>query len=157
MANRLKIRRKKGPVVARKVMYNGITFASGLEKYMYIALKKAKIKFKYEGESFILVKSFNVNRATYERQNNGKGEYSDRGNKKILGIKYTPDFVGKDFIIETKGRANESFPMRWKLFKKHLMEIGDNRLLYKPQTNKECDRTVELITRKRTWDYLMKE
>ena len=157
MAGRLKIRRKKGPVVARKVMYNGITFASGLEKYMYIALKKAKIKFKYEGESFILVKSFNVNRATYERQNNGKGEYIDRGNKKILGIKYTPDFVGKDFIIETKGRANDSFPMRWKLFKKHLMETGDNRLLYKPQTNKECDRTVELITRKRTWDYLMKE
>ena len=157
MASRLKIRRKKGPVVAKKITYNGVTFASGLEKYMYIALKKAKIKFKYEGESFILVQSFNVNRATYERQNNGKGEYTDRGNKKILGIKYTPDFVGKDFIIETKGRANESFPMRWKLFKKHLMEIGDNRLLYKPQTNKECDRTVELITRKRTWDYLMKE
>ena len=157
MASRLKIRRKKGPVVSKKITYNGVTFASGLEKYMYIALKKAKIKFKYEGESFILVQSFNVNRATYERQNNGKGEYTNRGNKKILGIKYTPDFVGKDFIIETKGRANESFPMRWKLFKKHLMEIGDNRLLYKPQTNKECDRTVELITRKRTWDYLMKE
>ena len=138
MASRLKIRRKKGPVVAKKITYNGVTFASGLEKYMYIALKKAKIKFKYEGESFILVQSCNVNRATYERQNNGKGEYTDRGNKKILGIKYTPDFVGKDFIIETKGRANESFPMRWKLFKKHLMEIGDNRLLYKPQTNKEC-------------------
>ena len=157
MAGRLKIRRKKGPVVAKKITHDGITFASGLEKYMYIALKKAKIKFKYEGESFILVKSFKINRATYERQNNGKGEYIDRGNKKILGIKYTPDFTGKDFIIETKGRANDSFPMRWKLFKKHLIEIGDNRLLYKPQTNKECDRTVELITRRRTWDYLKKE
>lgn len=157
MAGRLKIKRKKGPVVAKKIKHEGITFASGLEKYMYIALKKAKIKFKYEGESFILVKSFKINRATYERQNNGKGEYIDRGNKKILGIKYTPDFVGKDFIIETKGRANDSFPMRWKLFKKHLIEIGDNRLLYKPQTNKECDRTVELITRRRTWDYLNKE
>ena len=157
MAGRLKIRRKKGPVVAKKITHDGITFASGLEKYMYIALKKAKIKFKYEGESFILVKSFKINRATYERQNNGKGEYIDRGNKKILGIKYTPDFVGKDFIIETKGRANDSFPMRWKLFKKHLIKIGDNRLLYKPQTNKECDRTVELITKRRTWDYLMKE
>jgi len=157
MAGRLKIRRKKGPVVAKKITHDGITFASGLEKYMYIALKKAKIKFKYEGESFILVKSFKINRATYERQNNGKGEYIDRGNKKILGIKYTPDFTGKDFIIETKGRANDSFPMRWKLFKKHLIKIGDNRLLYKPQTNKECDRTVELITKRRTWDYLMKE
>ena len=154
---RTKRSKKRGPVVSKKVTIDGITFASGLEKYMYMALKKAKIKFKYEGESFILVKSFNVDRATYERQNNGKGEYVNRGNKKILGIKYTPDFVGKDFIIETKGRANDSFPMRWKLFKKHLMEIGDNRVLYKPQTNKECDRTVELITRRKTWDYLKNE
>ena len=152
-----KIRRKKGPVTARKVIYDGITFASGLEKYMYVALKKAKLKFKYEGENFTLVESFNFNRAAHERQNNGKGEYIDRGNKKVLGIKYTPDFVGENFIIETKGRANDSFPMRWKLFKRHLIETGDNRLLYKPQTNKECDRTVELILKNQTWDYLNKE
>ena len=36
--------RKKGPVQAKKVSYDGIVFASGLEKYMYMALKKAKIK-----------------------------------------------------------------------------------------------------------------
>jgi len=42
-------RKKRGPVVAKKVTYDGIKFASGLEKYMYIALKKAKIKAKYEG------------------------------------------------------------------------------------------------------------
>ena len=40
--------------------------------------------------------------------------------KKYLPIKYTPDFIGEDFIIETKGRANESFPIRWKLFKRLL-------------------------------------
>jgi hypothetical protein len=67
------------------------------------------------------------------------------GGKKILSIKYTPDFVGKDFIIECKGRANESFPLRWKLFKKYLT---DNKLyprLYKPQNQKECDKVIELI------------
>ena len=145
----LKIRRKKGPVRAKKVVHDGVTFASGLEKYMYIALKKAKIKFKYEGENFELVKPFEFDSEAHERQNNGKGEYIDRGNKRILGIKYTPDFVGGDFIIETKGRANESFPMRWKLFKRHLIETGDNRHIYKPQTNKECDKTIELILNKR--------
>ena len=72
-----KIRRKKGPVTARKVIYDGITFASGLEKYLYIALKKAKLKFKYDGENFTLVESFKFNRAAHERQNNGKGEYID--------------------------------------------------------------------------------
>ena len=35
---------KRGPVRAKKVSYDGIDFASGLEKHMYIALKKAKIK-----------------------------------------------------------------------------------------------------------------
>jgi len=36
-------RKKRGPVVSKKVEYDGITFASGLEKYMYIALKAANI------------------------------------------------------------------------------------------------------------------
>ena len=142
-------KRKKGPVTAKKVVHNGVKFASGLEKYMYIALKKAKLKFKYEGENFILLETFTFKRDAFERQNNGKGEYIDRGNKKVLGIRYTPDFVGGDFIIETKGRANESFPLRWKLFKKHIIDTGDNRHIYKPQTNKECDKTVELILNKR--------
>ena len=38
-----KIKRKRGPVRAKKVTYDGIKFASGLEKYMYMCLKKAKI------------------------------------------------------------------------------------------------------------------
>ena len=39
-----KRRKKKGPVRSKKVVFDGITFASGLERYMYQALKKAKIK-----------------------------------------------------------------------------------------------------------------
>ena len=46
---------KRGPVRAKKVSYDGIDFASGLEKYMWIALKKAGIKAKYEGETFAVV------------------------------------------------------------------------------------------------------
>ena len=144
-----KYKRKKGPVASKKITYDGVDFGSGLEKYMYIALKKAKIKFEYEGENFTLIESFKFNSQAHERQNNGKGEYINRGDKKVLGIRYTPDFVGEDFIIETKGRANESFPMRWKLFKKHMQEIGDDRNLYKPQTNKECDKTIYLILKNR--------
>ena len=40
-------RKKKGPVVSKKINHDGITFSSGLEKYMYIALKKAKIQAVY--------------------------------------------------------------------------------------------------------------
>jgi len=98
-----KYKRKKGPVKSKKVTFDGITFASGLEKYMY------------------------------------------RGQKKIQSIKYTPDFVSPSFIIECKGRANESFPMRWKMFKKYVNCKMKHVTLYKPQNQKECDKVIELI------------
>ena len=108
--------RKKGPVVAKKVTYDGIKFASGLEKYMYIALKQAKIKSKYEGETFVLLNGFHFDNEVYERQANGKGDYS--------------------------------FPMRWKLFKQLVVRQFPGVTLYKPQNQKECDTTVELILQK---------
>jgi hypothetical protein len=142
---RNKFTRKKGPVQSKKVVYDGITFASGLEKYMYIALQNANIKFAYELRSFELLSPFVFEQDCYERQSNSKGEYRNRGNKKLLGIKYTPDFEGDGFIIETKGRANDSFPMRYKLFKNLIANTEPDIKLYKPQNQKECDKTVALI------------
>ena len=141
-------KKKKGPVQSKKIIVDGIKFASGLEKYMYQALKKAGIPAIYEEQTFELVESFYFPFESYERCGNGKGLYKNRGNKKILNMKYTPDFVGKGFIIECKGRANESFPLRWKIFKKLMAErrIGPFTL-YKPQNQKECDETVELISK----------
>ena len=143
------IRKKKGgPVVSKKVRYKGIEFASGLERYMYQALCKAKIKAKYEGQTYIVNEGFDFDISSYERQSNGKGAFKDRGNKKILPIKYTPDFVSDSFIIECKGRANESFPLRWKMFKKYVNKNLKRVTLYKPQNQKECDKVIELILNK---------
>ena len=137
--------KKRGPVRAKKVTFDGIKFASGLEKYMYIALKKAKIHAVYEGATFELQEGFMFNTVSYERQGNGKGAMINRGQKKILNIKYTPDFVSDSFIIECKGRANESFPLRWKMFKKYVNDNLKHVTLYKPQNQKECDEVIELI------------
>ena len=142
---RKKRSKKRGPVQAKKISYDGINFASGLERYMYMALKKAKIKAKYEGETFVLINGFHLANEAYERQANGKGEFANRGGKRILPIKYTPDFIGEDFIIETKGRPNESFPIGWKLFKRLVSEQFPNYVLFKPQNQKECDRVIDLI------------
>ena len=141
--------KKRGPVQAKKISYDGINFASGLERYTYMALKKEKLFEGYENEVFQLVEGFNFENQSYEKQSNGKGEYTNRGQKKVLGIKYTPDFVGKDYIIECKGRANESFPLRWKLFKLWLTKNKIGKTLYKPQNKKEADRTVMLIKENR--------
>ena len=142
-------KKKRGPVRAKKVSFDGIQFASGLEKYMYIALKKAKIKAIYEGETYVLQEAFYFDVDTYERQSNGKGDMVNRGQKKILNIKYTPDFVSDSFIIECKGRANESFPIRWKMFKKYVNHKMKHVTLYKPQNQKECDKVIELILNKK--------
>jgi hypothetical protein len=144
--------RKKGPVAAKKVVYNGITFASGLEKFMYKSLKDANIDFVYEGFTFELLPSFVFENDCIERQSNSKGDYINRGNKKVLNLKYTPDFVGNTFIIETKGRANDSFPLRWKMFKKWMVDNNDNRTLYKPQCQAECLKTIELILKQKNYD-----
>ena len=141
-------KRKKGPVRSKKVTFDGIQFASGLEIYMYIALKKAKIKALYEGATFVLQEDFKFDIDSYERQANGKGDMVNRGQKKIQNIKYTPDFVRPSFIIECKGRANESFPIRWKMFKKYVKKHLKRVTLYKPQNQKECDQVIELITKK---------
>ncbi len=143
-----RIKRKKGPVRSKKVTFDGIKFASGLEKYMYIALKKAKIYAEYEGMTFTLQDAFMFDVDSFERQANGKGDMVNRGQKKIQNIKYTPDFVSPSFIIECKGRANESFPLRWKMFKKFIKNDMPHVTLYKPQNQKECDKVIELITNK---------
>lgn len=139
------IKRKKGPVQAKKVVHDGITFASGLERYMYDALKKANIKAEYEGCCYTVFDGFFFSNNSYERQANSKGDMVNRGCKKVLPIKYTPDFVGDDFIIECKGRANDSFPIRWKMFKDYVNKNLPDVTLYKPQNQKECDMVIELI------------
>ena len=143
-------KKKRGPVQSKKISYDGHNFASGLEKYMYMALQKAKIKAKYEGETFVLLNGFHFENEVYERQANSKGEFINRGEKRILPIKYTPDFIGDDFIIETKGRPNESFPIRWKLFKKLVTEQFPGYILFKPQNHKECDRVIEILKNKKS-------
>ena len=75
--------KKRGPVRSKKVTFDGIQFASGLEKYMYIALKKAKIHAVYEGATFELQEGFMFNTDSYERQGNGKGTMINRGQKKF--------------------------------------------------------------------------
>ena len=138
-------KKKRGPVNSKKITVDGITFASGLEKYMYQALKNAKINAVYEGKTYTVFPAFEFTNISIERCANGKGDFKNRGEKKILPIKYTPDFIGDGFIIECKGRANESFPLRWKMFKKLVSSTEPHVIIYKPQNQKECDITTASI------------
>ena len=142
-------KRRKTNRGGTKIAYDGHKFASGLERYCYMQLKKHKLFEGYEEEVFTLIDGFSFSNECYSRTMANKGDFTNRGGKKILPIRYTPDFTGEDFIIECKGYANESFPMRWKLFKLWLTRNEDGRKLYKPSNQKEVDRTIQLIIESR--------
>ena len=145
----MKYKRKKGVSFKKgkkkTFPFRGVNYKSGLELKMAKLLYEANIKFQYEPTTFHLMEGFKFTTSSYERQTNGKGEFMDRGNKKILPIKYTPDFIGDNFVIETKGHANESFPLRWKMFKDYMMKNDVDVLLFKPQSHKECEQVIQIL------------
>lgn len=115
---------------------------------MYKLLQKAKIPVQYEGKTFSLVNGFDFTNASYEKTRLKKYLH-DRGNKNILPIKYTPDFLDVQdpprFIIECKGNPNEAFPIRWKLFKKYLIDENIKADLFMPRNQKDCAEVVRII------------
>jgi len=141
-------KKKKQITRSNKVEEDGIKFASKLELHMYRLLRKNKIPSEYEGKTFTVVDGFDFQASSFEKTASKK-ILQDRGNKKILPIKYTPDFIDKKkpyrFIIECKGNPNEAFPIRWKLFKKHLADTGQSPALFMPRNQKDCEEVICLL------------
>lgn len=130
-----------------KTTVDGIKFASKLEAYMYTLLVENGFEPGYESETFILMEDYAYEYDSYEyyrtrEMKNSKG-------KRVQGVTYTPDFVGDDYIIEVKGRANEVFPLRWKMFKKYISENRPGTTLYMPKNDKDCQQVIELLKKSR--------
>ena len=123
------------------------------EQYCMDRLKENGIYEGYENKTYTVLDEFFFDNECYARTQNGKGDFTQRGNTKVRAITYTPDFIGKDFIIEVKGyiRAGsyDAFPLRWKLFKSWLKKNKIGKTLYVPRNKKEIDKTIEIILRKR--------
>ena len=123
-------------------------FKSAIEKYCSDKLREAGIKFTYEEKQFVLMESFRF-KHKYFKMTAKKKHMSDRTNSVQQPIRYTPDFVGKKYkwIIETKGYlpSHHDFPMRWKLFLKHII---DNKLgydVYLARNKQQVDQAVDEI------------
>lgn len=115
---------------------------------MYKLLKKAGINFTYEGKSYQTFRPFELNGECWERATKRSKQMVDR--RKVTKVSYTPDFIGEneEWFIEVKGRANESFPIRWKLFKDYLESKGDPYMIFKPTTKVDCEQVVEILINK---------
>jgi hypothetical protein len=148
MAVRRKKARKRGPVNAKKKVVDGITFASGLEATMYILLRDSGIDFNYEEPTYTIFEEEEYPEACFERARRTSPKMIDR--RKVNKITYTPDFVhpNEEWVIECKGRANERFPMVWKMFKSMLSKRKNSPLLFKPANKADCEQVIEELLKR---------
>lgn len=141
---RIRKRRKGQKIVqSKKIVIDGIEFASILESYCYKKLKEHGIKADYEKRSFEIFRGCSLENDYYA---NWGGRLLKR-QKKVTNIKYTPDFEGDDFIIEVKGRKNERYPVIIKLFRKW----NDKNLkkdIYEPKSKDQIDDMIKIIKQK---------
>lgn len=108
---------------ATKVEVDGIKFRSKLEAKAYERLKSEGFCFEYEAVTYTIIEKF---------------EYLG---EKVRPITITPDFIDADkrIIIEVKGFANDAFPLRWKLLKRHLCINNLDFRLYVVRNAKELE------------------
>jgi len=123
-------------------------FKSAIEKYCSDSLKSANIPFNYEQQEFMLMEKFRFENK-YFKMTAKKKDMSDRSNSIQQPIRYTPDFVAKDgsWIIETKGYlpSHHDFPMRWKLFLKHIMDNNLDYDVYLAKNRQQVDQAISEI------------
>lgn len=100
-------------------------YKSSLELDTAKLLSDAGLDYFYEEVEYTLIDKVTYD-GTYYKMTEKSKALTNRSGSVVLPIKYTPDFVAKDgsWIIEIKGflTSHHDFPMRWKLFLKHLVE-----------------------------------
>lgn len=112
---------------ATKIEIDEIKFRSKLEAYTYQKLKEANIQVDYELHRYTLLPKFEYNGSN------------------IRAITYLPDFVGKDFVIECKGYANDAWANREKLFKYYLSLNEPNTKFYLVKNKKQVDELIDIL------------
>ena len=123
-------------------------YKSSIEKYCADQLKQFGLDFAYEEQTFTLLDKFKFNNKYFKMTSKGK-DMSDRSGSTILPITYTPDFMGRDhnWIIETKGYlpSHHDFPMRWKLFLRHLSSTDSNAIVFLAKNSQQVDQAIQEI------------
>lgn len=135
---------------------DGIEFKSKLEKFCYLYFKSENLMLKYEQDKTVIMHGFNTGdkvNVWMRRKTTGTNKYHLRKSKAFVGMMYTPDFsftAGEDiFYIETKGKANDAYPLRRKMFIAKLVkqadELGCRFHFFEPHTKAEVQETCEII------------
>ena len=112
---------------AKKIVYDGITFDSNLEKNFYVMLKNNNINFVHQ-LSIPLIPAF------------------DLYGEKVKPITIVIDFLVDNKIIDTKGNFTEKSKIKWKMLKYKFKEQYEYHL---PSNIKQCEEIIEWIKAER--------
>ena len=123
-------------------------YASSIEKYCADQLKEYGLAFDYEDHQFELMEKFRFPNKYFKMTAKGK-DMMDKTGSVVLPITYKPDFVGRGhkWIIETKGYlpSHHDFPMRWKLFLRHLVAIDSEYIVFLAKNSGQVDHAIQEI------------
>ena len=107
-------------------------------------LKDNNIFFEYEPYEVVLIEPFSYELLSYERI----GKEFKQQRQKVRKMSYKPDFIGEGWIIETKGRKTPEFLIKWKMFKRYLIEHEYDGILFMPTSKREIIKSIEVIKSK---------
>lgn len=144
---------------------NDITFKSQLEKSIYTTLKQLGFNVQYEPTTHILWDSFTPITPFYDKEPDSKhskrlksgdkvkGRLLVQKTGKVIGIRYTPDFYFKykelAVYIEAKGKENDVFYIKKKLFRKYLddkyLQTKQHSIFFEIYTKTQLLQAVEIL------------
>ena len=127
---------------AEATAFDGINFKSKLEVFCYRKLKENGISFGYEKNKFLLFEGFKPTFHSYFPNKAGDMEVDTT---KLRDTTYTPDFVGDNWILETKGKANDVYPVKLKMFRKLLEGHNKYKVFMEPHNQKQVLQCIEII------------
>lgn len=132
---------------ATPTRFNGIEFKSKLEVSVYKTLLVAGFKPDYEKLKFTLWEGYKPTVPFYTKSK--KTRELELDDTKIRGITYTPDFTFryKDYliIVEVKGKENDVYPYKRKLFRKWLEINCPKSVFFEIFTKRNTETAIKII------------
>lgn len=136
---------------ATPLEYNSIKFKSQLEVMVYKTLIELGFKPYYEPTTYVVWKGYRPTVPFYTRDS--KTRMLKLESKKLIDIKYTPDFIFEYddivIILQVKGFANDTYYIKNKLFRKYLEDVSKETnqkcLYFEIYTKKQLLQAIEII------------
>lgn len=126
--------------------FDGTPMRSKLETRVYKWLYDLGIHPEYESEVFTY---WEGPRPTVPFYDLSTSRHCYKNMKKLVSMKYTPDFIfyhgDIKVIIEAKGRENDQFPIRKKLFRAYLETLDYPVIYAEIYTKKQLKEFIQIL------------